>query len=379
MYLVGGAVRDLLLDQPHVDLDIALEGDAAWAARELAERVGGTALVHDRFGTATIEAPGLTLDLAATRREQYPEPGALPEPEPAGLDEDLKRRDFTINAMAIALSGDQLGRLHDPLGGRDDLDAGAVRVLHDRSFFDDPTRLLRALRYEARFDFAMDPDTEEQAKRAVGEDALDPVSGARIRDELMDLLSEPAAPRALERMRALGIDRAIDESLHADAELAAGAQLAAAETGADPALAALAALWARATGEPGRLVERLALTADERERAGRASARARDLARELRGDLRPSELHRLLSPEPPETLALALAMGAPAEPVLEFCSGLRDVRLEISGTDLMAAGVPESPAIGRALSKVLEMKLDGEVSGRQQELEAAMKVVEGGS
>lgn len=380
-YLVGGAVRDLMLGEQSVDLDLAVEGDAPRAARELAERLGGHAVAHDRFGTATVRAPGLSVDVAATRRERYPEPGALPEVEPAGLEDDLRRRDFTINAMAVALLGDQLGRLHDPLGGRADLEAGTIRVLHSRSFFDDPTRLLRALRYEARFDFAMDADTEEQARRAAAERALDPVSGARVRDELMDLLAEPGAPRALERMNALGIDAALYESLHADPELAAGAQLAAGETGADAALAALAALWARAGREPDLLAERLQLTADERERAGRAAARARELARTLRTEeLRPSELHRLLAPEPPEALALALAMGAPAEPVLEFCGGLRNVRLEITGADLLAAGVPESPAIGRALEKVFEQKLDGELSGREEELQAALAAVgaEGG-
>jgi len=152
-FLVGGAVRDLLLAGQTVDLDVAIEGDARATAREIAERLGGEVVEHERFGTATVKAGDLDVDLATTRRERYAEPGALPEVEPAGLSEDLGRRDFTINAMALGLSGDSLGVLEDPHEGREDLERGVIRVLHGRSFIDDPTRLLRALRYEARFDF----------------------------------------------------------------------------------------------------------------------------------------------------------------------------------------------------------------------------------
>src|SRR3954447_10430159 len=154
-WLVGGAVRDLLLGAASVDLDVAIEGDAREVARELAARLGGEAVEHERFGTATVRADALTVDLASPRRESYAHPGALPEVEPAPLDEDLARRDFTVNAMAAALDSERLGELRDPHGGRGDLEAGVIRVLHPKSFIDDPTRLLRAVRYEARFGFRM--------------------------------------------------------------------------------------------------------------------------------------------------------------------------------------------------------------------------------
>src|SRR5213592_1786444 len=143
-YLVGGAVRDLLLGADSVDLDVAIEGDAPVLAWELAERLGGLATTHERFGTATVRAGDLVFDLATTRRERYERPGALPEVEPAPLTDDLARRDFTINAMAVGLTGADVDVLHDPQHGREDLHAGRVRVLHPRSFLDDPTRLLRA-------------------------------------------------------------------------------------------------------------------------------------------------------------------------------------------------------------------------------------------
>src|SRR3982750_2045550 len=136
-FLVGGAVRDLLLGRSTVDLDVAIEGDARAVARELARRLGGEAVEHERFGTATVRAEDLVVDLATTRRETYSEPGALPDVEPAGLAEDLGRRDFTINAMSLGLSGADVGVLHDPHRGQSDLDAGIIRVLHGRSFIDD--------------------------------------------------------------------------------------------------------------------------------------------------------------------------------------------------------------------------------------------------
>src|SRR5215211_5091163 len=245
-YLVGGAVRDLLRGADAVDLDLAVEGDARSAARALAERLGGSAREHERFGTATVRAPDLTFDLATTRTETYDEPGALPRVAAATLADDLRRRDFTINAMAVALAGDDLGHLCDPHGGFADLDAGVVRILHSGSFLDDPTRLLRAVRYETRLGFQMDEDSERAARAALAEDALSTVSGARVRDELMDLLAEHEAPAAVERMRELGLARALHPALDPDPDLVASASLGAAAIGADRALASLAALVAGA-------------------------------------------------------------------------------------------------------------------------------------
>jgi tRNA nucleotidyltransferase (CCA-adding enzyme) len=390
-FLVGGATRDLLLKREPIDIDIAVEGDAEAVAARLADALGGEVKVHERFGTATVSAGGVdAVNLARTRRETYPSPGALPEVEPAGLDEDLVRRDFTVNAMALALNSDRVGELRDPHDGRRDLRTGLIRSLHPASFRDDPTRLLRAARYAARLGFALDEDTERHARAAAAISALETVSGPRIRDELMDLLAEYEAPRAVELLRDLGLDRALHPALHGDPELVASAKLGAAETGADPALVALAALTVPrmapspaqvddeggAAEAPGLEVwfDRLGLPSGARDAALRAARAAPRLVDDLRGELRPSELRSVLDREPPEALALALALGAPAGPVLDYVSRLHGARLEITGADLLAAGLPESPALGRALAETLARKLDGEVNGRDDELRLAIEI-----
>lgn len=380
-YLVGGAVRDMLLEAESVDLDVALEGDALAAAWELAERLGGRAMTHERFGTATVRTDdGLVFDLAGTRRERYSAPGALPEVEPASLAEDLGRRDFSINAMAVGLSGADLGVLHDPHGGNEDLGAKRVRVLHAGSFLDDPTRLLRAVRYEARLGFRMDADSERLAREAVAAGALGTVSGPRVRDELLDLLGEQEMPAALARVRELGIDRGLHPALEADPDLAASAALGSAETGADRALAALAALASRAPNELEPWLDTLALGRGDRGSVAAAARQGPSLVRALRADPPPSAVSALLRCEPAETLAVALAHGAPGGPIQRFLADLRDVHLEITGDDLIAAGVPQSSLIGRALDETLRMKLDGKVSGRDEELRTALEIAraEGG-
>jgi tRNA nucleotidyltransferase (CCA-adding enzyme) len=374
-YLVGGAVRDLMLGGASPDLDVAVEGDARGVARALAERLGGTVVEHERFGTATVRADDLVVDLAETRTETYPTPGSLPVVAPAPLGADLRRRDFTVNAMAVALIGDELGHLHDPCDGRADLERRVIRVMHDGSFLDDPTRLLRAVRYETRLGFRMDPETELLARDAVRIGALRTVSGQRIRDELLDLLGELDAPAAIERLRDLGIDKGLDPALDPDVTLAASAALGAAETGADRVLAVLAALVLRAPDTLVPWLEQLGVTREQRERVARAARDAPALAEGLRAvELSPSAIHTLLADEPPEALALALALGASPEPILEWSSRLRWVRLDITGDDLIAAGVEPGPALGRSLAETLRAKLDGEVAGRDDELRYALRV-----
>jgi tRNA nucleotidyltransferase (CCA-adding enzyme) len=374
-YLVGGAVRDLLRGAQAVDLDLAVEGDARSVARALAERLGGTAREHERFGTATVRAGDLAFDMAATRTETYDEPGALPRVAAATLAEDLTRRDFTINAIAVALAGDDLGHVYDPGGGLRDLDAGVVRTMHQGSFLDDPTRLLRAVRYETRLGFRMDEDTERDARAAIAEDAMSTVSGARVRDELLDLLGEHEAPSAVERLGELGLARALHPALDPDPELVASASLGAVAIGADRALASLSALCAGDPNELDKWVAGLHLDATARDAVSRAARVGPILAQDLRvRDHSPSELRDLLGGEPPEALALALAMGAPSAPILRWVTELSAVRLEIGGADLLAAGVPEGPALGRALEETLRRKLDGLVSGREEELRTALEL-----
>ena len=189
VHVVGGAVRDALRGQVPRELDLVVEGDAVSVARRAAERVGGQFTVHERFGTATVRTGDFAFDLAGARRETYERPGALPTVElGATIEEDLARRDFTVNAMAVSLAD---GRVTTWPGAREDLDAGVLRVLHERSFADDPTRMLRLVRYAARLEFAADPDTEALIDPAL----LDTVTGDRAGNELRLALAR-ATPRA---------------------------------------------------------------------------------------------------------------------------------------------------------------------------------------
>ncbi len=216
-FLVGGAVRDLLLNRQPRELDVVVARDGsplghavAALASELASRLGTLAGTneHERFGTAIVEWNAGQIDLATARRERYAAPGALPEVEPAPLAEDLLRRDFTVNALALALDGERPGELHAAPHALEDLRAGRLRVLHERSFLDDPTRLWRLARYRARLGFAVEERTAELAAAAVAEGALRTVSGARLGAELRLALGrtrrrrgagDPGAPRRARR------------------------------------------------------------------------------------------------------------------------------------------------------------------------------------
>jgi hypothetical protein len=199
-----------------------------------------------------------------------------------------------------------------------------------------------------------------------------------VRDELLDLLAELEAPAGVERLRDLGVRRALDPALDPDPELVAAASLGAVALGADRALAALAALLACDPEALDPWLSGLGLEGRERQAVARAARGAEAVAAALRErDLAPSELRALLGGEPPELLALALGLGAPAQPVLDWASRLSRVRLEITGADLLRAGVPEGPAVGRALEAALDRKLDGLVAGREEELEAALALARG--
>ena len=221
VYLVGGAVRDLLMDEPSFDVDIAVEGDGIAFGRALAAALGGRVVPHDKFGTAVVLHDGGRIDVATARTEFYDYPGALPAVEQASIREDLYRRDFTINALAVSLKGEDFGRLVDFFGGLRDLEAGVVRVLHNLSFIDDPTRLFRALRYENRYGFRMEAHTQGLARACVEMELVGELSSARLRDELEALLSEDEVAGTLRRLGELRLDEAIHPHLAAGEEAVA--------------------------------------------------------------------------------------------------------------------------------------------------------------
>jgi tRNA nucleotidyltransferase (CCA-adding enzyme) len=372
VYLVGGAVRDVLLGGAPSDLDLVVEGDPV----AVAARIGPNPVVYDRFGTTTVASAGFSYDIGAARRETYAEPGALPAVSPAGLQEDLQRRDFTVNAIAVALDGPRPGELIAYPGGLDDLEQRTLRILHDQSFLDDPTRLLRLARYQARLGFSIDPHTRELAGQAVGGGALDAVSGARIGNELRLLAREQDPVAALLALRELELDRAIHPRFGlTDAELARrGLALLPLDGRRDRLVLAAAALTIPA-GELRGLLDRLDFEAADRDAILAAVRVAPDLSRALTAARRASEIAEAVGQAGPEAVALAGALGA-EDPAQEWLERLRLIRLEIDGRDLIAAGVPEGPALGRGLKAALAAKLDGRARGREDELRVALESLE---
>jgi tRNA nucleotidyltransferase (CCA-adding enzyme) len=334
VYLVGGAVRDLLLGRDRTDVDLMVEGDAT----VLAAALGGANSEHDRFGTVKVDVEGHEVDIVGARTETYERPGALPTVTPAAsIEEDLARRDFTINAMAIPLQGEP--RLIDPHGGSGDLEDGLLRVLHERSFLDDPTRAIRAARYASRFGFRLEPKTEKLLR----ETDLTTVSADRRRTELERLAAEANACDGFELLaewgaidlRPEGIElmQAVDSLLQAPhwAEIAPRERaLVAAALGPPGAEEVLASMWVPKPGEGVELAER------------------RD----------------------PVELILARALGA--DWLEHYLTSWRKTRLEIDGDDLIAAGVEQGPAVGRGLRAARHRKLEGEISGREEELATAL-------
>jgi tRNA nucleotidyltransferase (CCA-adding enzyme) len=338
VYLVGGAVRDLLLERPRADVDLVVEGDAA----ALAERLGGAGVAHERFGTAKVVLQGHEVDLASARRETYAAPGALPTVAPgAGIEEDLRRRDFTVNAIAIPLDGKGVV---DPFGGREDLERGRLRVLHERSFLDDPTRAIRAARYAARFGFELEAETERLLRAA----DLGTVSADRRRAELERLAAEATAPRGF----ALLADWGLVELRQGGVELAESVlELLRTDPWAGTVGQAEAVL-AAALGAPGAELE---------------------LAGAEPGS--PSAAVELAAGHAARELLLARALGAGW--LDRYLAEWSRVRLEIGGDDLIAAGIAPGPALGRGLAAALRAKLDGEIAGREQELLVALESARG--
>jgi tRNA nucleotidyltransferase (CCA-adding enzyme) len=384
VYLVGGAVRDVLMGEPNFDLDIAVEGDGIALGQALARELGGRVVPHDKFGTAIVlYGDGGRVDVATARTEFYDYPGALPTVEQASIRQDLYRRDFTINAMAVSLKGEDFGRLVDYFGGHRDLAEGVVRVLHNLSFIDDPTRIFRAIRYETRYGFHMDSHTLSLAKACVEMELVGELSSARLRDELQALLSEERVGDSVRRMAELGIDRAIHPHLAADEETVGLIEeldeLRTRYAADAPAWRVRLAALARRLGSTEILEwgERLKLRRRDAERIADAVTVAPKL-RKLAGSTKePAALWSRVVPHDPDGALLALAgsKGKAQKRLERYFDELRQVRLEISGGDLAELGLGESPRVGAVLDELLRRKLNGELDGRAEEIEAARELL----
>jgi tRNA nucleotidyltransferase (CCA-adding enzyme) len=384
VYLVGGTVRDILLGEESFDVDVAVEGDAIELARRIAAELGGRVRQHEKFGTAVVVyRDGERIDVVTARTEFYDAPAALPSVEHATIREDLFRRDFTINAMAASLKGDDFGRLVDPFGGRSDLVEGRIRILHNLSFIEDPTRIFRAIRYENRYGFRMDEHTVRLARGCIEMGLVGDLSTSRLRDELVTLLEEGEVGHTILRLAELGADRAIHPHLAADEDavvLAARLRELKDELHVDvPDWRLRLAVLARRL-PPDEIydwLERLKVRRRDADRIAAAVTVAPRLVERLSGrSADPAEIVALAEPYAPDAPLLALAtVEIPA--LRDYFARLRDVRLDINGEDLAELGLGESPRVGEVLGELRRRKLRGDLDGRESELAAARELIGG--
>jgi tRNA nucleotidyltransferase (CCA-adding enzyme) len=370
LYLVGGGVRDLLLGGEQVDLDLLVEGDALALASDVAAELNARLVSHPRFGTAVVQGEGFRLDLAGARTEQYLRPGALPSVRPALLKDDLGRRDFSINAMALRLVSPRAGEVIDPHGGRDDLARREVRVLHDGSFRDDATRILRALRYAGRLLFRVEGHTEDLLRRDLS--YLDAISGARLRHEFERIACEERVEEMLRLANRLGVAAAVHSALRVNEHgLRAAARLPRATLSHRDAVLLCLLIAGASSPEAEGAIDRLALTRRQADAVRGFLNLCRREARLARPSLRASEAVRLLAEQPSVAVeAFALFAGQPlaGDRARRYLGEWRFVRPRLNGLDVEALGVPHGSQVGAVIASLREARLDGRTKDREDEV-----------
>jgi len=393
-YLVGGFVRDALLGRAVNDFDLVFEGDATKLARVLARTYGGRVTVHQAFHTATwfhSNRPSTTgldtisksarstrpsaqdneaVDLISARSETYDHPAALPTVQLGSLADDLRRRDFTVNAMALCLDEDRYGDLADPLGGRDDLQRGLIRVLHPRSFVDDPTRLFRAVRYAARYGFALAPETAALIPDALA--YVDKLSPERLRHELDLILDEENPVPMVEALWALGIAGSTRPALPSgDATRTRVEWMSRLPSHVNEKVEMRWMIWLMSCSEQEirALDKRLAFTSDLSKKVQAATSIWCKL--DWFAGKRPSEITQRLD-KFPENAILAASICAPqgqARTDLEtYLAKWKNVKTFSTGETLMKLGVAAGPRIGQILSDLRAAWLDGVIESKEQEI-----------
>ena len=390
LYLVGGVVRDLLLKRENWDLDLTVEGDGIAFAQLVADRYGAGLAVFERFATARLAFPdGLKMDIATTRRESYAQPAVLPTVQPASIEEDLFRRDFTINAIAMQLNSGKFGRVLDAYGGQRDLHARTIRVLHTGSFQDDPTRIFRAIRFEQRFGFCLERTTLRLLAQAAATNLIQQLSGPRLQNEILSLLAEHDPVRAIARLGQLKLLRFLHHRLCYTTKVkrvvtAVPKALAwwvrrFPDFAIDRPIVYLMALSNESSSVVvAAMVRRLALS---REQAKNVSAGGRRVDRVLKRltnkePVRPSQVYRLLANLRDEALVLLLAKQVSAQHVVRLSLlkqhlvayvKNRAIKTALTGRDLQAMGLQPGPQYKTILGKLLDARIDGMITTEAEE------------
>lgn len=370
VYLVGGVVRDLLLGYPNFDLDLAVEGDAVKLAQQVAETSQAKLLAHHRFGTAKLRYENFTLDLATARKETYARPGALPAVTPGTVKDDLIRRDFSINAMAISLAANDYGELIDPYQGKSDLEHRLVRVLHPRSFTDDATRILRGVCYEQRFGFELEPETARLLKRDIP--MLDTISGDRMRHELEHIFEEKRPELVIKRLGDLGVLDRLSPSLNGDGWIAEKFDDARRlkKPNQLPSLYFCLLIYSFSERDIEQFLARLNIPAKS-SRAMRDTLRLKTRLPTMdKPSLKPSEVYYLLREYEPVAIqanTIASESARIQHHLQLFLTKLRYVRTALDGEELKKLGISAGPEMGQVLQTLHRAKLDGEVHTRADE------------
>lgn len=409
LYIVGGFVRDLVLGRGSMDFDLVVEGDAIKLARALVSRYGGKITIHDKFKTAKwflkdaifdnrnsnlehrMSNIGF-LDLISSRNETYSHPAALPTVTMGSIADDIRRRDFTINTLAIRLGGSHFGELRDDLGGLQDLENRIVRVLHPRSFMDDPTRMFRAVRYEQRYGFKIAKETLALIPGARG--LIDKLSAQRIRHELDLILAEPGAASMLRRLDELDLLKPIHPALHWDkptykrivtlskAKGFIGSKLQDASVARRPQsdttfeLSNLEylhlpwLLWLMPLSEKQieSLNKRLHFTAALLHALKESSQLFSSLS--SYSQLKSSQCVQRLDKIPPLSIyavSLAAPEGKPKQALQKYLAEWRHVKPKTTGHDLKKLGIPPGPKYQKILWSLRAAWLDGEIKSKEQE------------
>jgi tRNA nucleotidyltransferase (CCA-adding enzyme) len=390
LYLVGGVVRDLLLKRKDWDLDLAVEGDGISFARLVADRYGAGLAVFERFATARLAFPdGLKMDIASTRRESYAQPAVLPTVQPASIEEDLSRRDFTINAVAVQLNPRQFGRLLDPYGGQRDLRAHTIRLLHEGSFEDDPTRIFRAIRFEQRFGFRLERSTLRLLAQAASTNLIQQLSGPRLQNEILLLFAEHDPVRAIARIGQLKLLRFLHSRLCYTTKVKRAVTAVPKaftwwarrfpDSVIDRPIVYLMALSSESSAiVVAAMIRRLVLS---REQAKNVSAGGRLVDRALKrltnkGTVRPSQVYRLLADFSDEALVLLLAKQVSAQHgvrvsllkrhLVAYVKN-RAIKTALTGRDLQAMGLKPGPQYKTILGKLLDARIDGIITTEAEE------------
>ncbi len=379
-YLVGGSVRDLLMGQENLDIDIVVEGDGILFAKELSATLHARLRSHERFGTAHVALDGLELDIATARTEYYESPAALPKVESSSIKRDLYRRDFTINTLAVKLNPRDFGLLIDFFGGQRDIREKTIRVLHNLSYVEDPTRAFRAIRFAERFGFKLSRHTENLIKSAIQMDLFDRLSGSRLHDELVIAFHETNPVRIVKRFADFGLFKVIHPALVYSEkvetillsmyETLAWYNLLYLEEKADTGVLYLMALLSHLTdAQRAEALERLSAPPAAKELILRSISQSTEILRRL--PLHDAAaIYHLLADIPVEILLFSMA-GTKDEKkkkeISQFLLELKKVKPLLKGRDLKKLGIPEGPLYSKILRELLDERLRGRLKTEEDE------------